>query len=397
MSIRSAGSHSLRAATVVRAAALGLALVLATASGARAGDIDPLRLADLGQRALRLYNELDFNRAKATLDQALAAAKAGGLDQSPIAARLHLYLGLVLAAGLQRPDDASAEFKLAVDIDPAIYPPDGLFNPEVAALFAAARSAAASDAPATPPGPPTAASDDTPAGGDRAATKEKITDVGATDRVRPPTPAPHPAATDDDEDLAGEADAAGETRPYFLALGMGAGGGTASGHIDMKGVTPSTAPGGFAMSELGHVTMSAGYFWSRAWLFALEARVQLVSGPTPHCAGSVCSEPSGFAAAVLAKASYFRGDGPFKLFATSGVGGGNIRQIVKLNGLSDCGQDGHQRCYDTVTGGPVLIAAGGGAAYALGPMLVLVGLTANLGFPDFMLSVDLTLGAGVHF
>jgi hypothetical protein len=358
----------LRAATVVRAVALGLALVLATASGARAGDIDPLRLADLGQRALRLYDELDFNRAKATLDQALAAAKAGGLDQSPIAARLHLYLGLVLAAGLQRPDDAAAEFKLAADIDPAIYPPDGLFNPEVTALFAAARSVLASDAPATPPGPPAGASDEPPA-------------------------APH----DDDEDLAAEAAAPGETRPYFLALGLGAGGGTASGHIDMKGVTPSTAPGGFAMSELGHVTMSAGYFWSRDWLFALEARVQLVSGPTPHCARSVCSEPPGFAAAVLAKASYFRGDGPFKLFATGGVGGGNIRQIVKLNGLPDCGQSGQQQCYDTVTGGPVLVAAGGGAAYALGPVLVLAGLTANLGFPDFMLNVDLTLGAGVRF
>jgi hypothetical protein len=45
----------------------------------------------------------------------------------------------------------------------------------------------------------------------------------------------------------------------------------------------------------------------------------------------------------------------------------------------------------------VLIAAGGGAAYALGPVLVLGGLTANLGFPELMLNVDLTLGAGVRF
>jgi hypothetical protein len=45
----------------------------------------------------------------------------------------------------------------------------------------------------------------------------------------------------------------------------------------------------------------------------------------------------------------------------------------------------------------VLIAAGGGAAYTLGPVLVLAGLTANLGFPDFMLNIDLTLGAGVRF
>ncbi len=121
----------------------------------------------------------------------------------------------------------------------------------------------------------------------------------------------------------------------------------------MKGVTPNTAPGGFAMSELGHVTMTAGYFWSEEWLFALEARLQLVSGPTPHCQGAICSDPSGLAAAVLAKATHFIGDGPLKIFGTAGIGGGNIRQIVKLNGLPDCGHAGNQQCFDTVTGGPV--------------------------------------------
>jgi hypothetical protein len=30
-------------------------------------------------------------------------------------------------------------------------------------------------------------------------------------------------------------------------------------------------------------------------------------------------------------------------------------------------------------------------------VLILAGLTANLGVPDFMLNVDLTLGAGVRF
>jgi hypothetical protein len=383
--------------------ALGLALLLAAGSGARAGDIDPLRLADLGQKALRLYDELDFNRAKATLDQALAAAKSSGLDQSPIAARLHLYRGLVLAAGLQRPDDASAAFRLAVQIDPTIYPPEGLFNPQVAALFAAARASSGSGPPAAV-APAAGASDANTESGDQTATEgtDAHADADGDKPARPPAPPPKPpqppvAATDDDEDVAGAGGAPPGPGRYFLALGLGAGGGTASGHIDMKGVTPSTAPGGFAMSELAHVTMSAGYFWSRDWLFALEARLQLVSGPTPHCEGSVCSQPSGFAAAVLAKATYFRGEGPFKLFGTAGLGAGNIRQIVKLNGLPDCGQSGHEQCFDTVTGGPVLIAAGGGAAYALGPVLVLAGLTANLGFPDLMLNVDLTLSAGVRF
>lgn len=389
---------------------LALVLMLAAASRARAAGVDPLRLADMGQRALKLYDDLDFNRAKATLEQALADAKTGGLDRSPIAARLRLYLGLVLAAGLQQPDAASAQFKLAVKIDPTITPPDGLFNPEVAALFTAARApAATTDAPAGnvaeaasndgkhPAAESETASDDT--GGNSAADGEP----GAGDDTQARSPAPRKPpqrvadADDSDGDIEDRAGGSETIDQYFVALGLGAGGGTSAGHIDMKGVTPNSAPGGFAMSELGHVTMTAGYFWSEEWLFALEARLQLVSGPTPHCQGAICSDPSGFAAAVLAKATHFIGDGPFKIFGTAGIGGGNIRQIVKLNGLPDCGHTGNQQCFDTVTGGPVLIAAGGGASYAFGRVLLLGGLTANVAFPDFMLNVDLTIGAGVRF
>jgi hypothetical protein len=403
MSIQSAGSRWSRAG-------LALFLVLAAAPRARAAGVDPLRLGDMGQKALKLYDDLDFNRAKATLEQALAEAKTGGLDQSPIAARLRLYLGLVLAAGLQQPDAATAQFKLAAKIDPTITPPDGLFNPEVAALFAAARAPAPANAPA---GAAEAASNEStpPAGAREAASNDtngspaSDAEAGAGDEEtpRPPSrprrkPAPRVAdAEDSDEDVEDRASESEVIDRYFVALGLGAGGGTSAGHIDMKGVTPNTAPGGFAMSELGHVTMTAGYFWSPEWLFALEARLQLVSGPTLHCTGATCSDPSGSAVAVLAKATHFTGDGPFKIFGTAGIGGGSIRQIVKLNGLPDCGRTGNQQCFDTVTGGPVLLAAGGGASYALGRVLLLGGLTANVAFPDFMLNIDLTLGAGVRF
>lgn len=382
--------------------ALALFVVLATASRARADGVDPLRLADMGQKALRLYDDLDFNRAKATLEQALAEAKTGGLDQSSIAARLRLYLGLVLAAGLQQPDAASAQFKLAVTIDPTVTPPDGLFNPEVTALFAAARGPAPAD---TPAGTTEAASNGntTPSGAEReAASGSAPSGADDEDPARSPSQTPRPPvrvadAEDSDEDVEDRATGSETIDRYFVALGLGAGGGTSAGHIDMKGVTPNTAPGGFAMSELGHVTMTAGYFWSPEWLFALEARLQLVSGPTPHCTGATCSDPPGSAVAVLAKASHFTGDGPFKIFGTAGIGGGSIRQTVKLNGLPDCGRAGSQQCFDTVTGGPVLLAAGGGASYALGRVLLLGGLTANVAFPDFMLNIDLTIGAGVRF
>jgi hypothetical protein len=395
MSIRSAGSRWSRAG-------LALLLLLAAASHARADGVDPLRLADMGQKALKLYDDLDFNRAKTTLEQALAEAKSGGLEQSSIAARLRLYLGLVLAAGLQQPDAASAQFKLAVKIDPTITPPDGLFNPEVTALFAAARGPAPADAADG------ASNENGPPAGEREPASD-ATGGSAPSGADDEDPARSPSATarkppvrvadveDGDEDVEDRATGTEAIDRYFVALGLGAGGGTSAGHIDMKGVTPNTAPGGFAMSELGHVIMTAGYFWSSEWMFALEARLQLVSGPTPHCAGATCSDPSGSAVAVLAKASHFTGDGPFQIFGTAGIGGGNIRQIVKLNGLPDCGRTGNQQCFDTVTGGPVLLAAGGGASYALGRVLLLGGLTANVAFPDFMLNIDLTIGAGVRF
>jgi hypothetical protein len=291
---------------------------------------------------------------------------------------------MVLAAGLQRPAEASEQFKIARRIDPTITPPEGLFNPEVAALFAAAGPAAGDKDGADEAGEVDSAPTRSTAPTRRRRTGQRVDD-----------PDPDADADANAEKKAGSSD--GAARPYFVALGLGAGGGTAAGHIDMKGVAPNTAPGGFAVSALGHVTLAGGYFWSRSLLLAIEARLQLVSGSTPHCDGSTCTDPSSFAAAALAKASYFLGEGPLKLFGTAGLGGGTIRQIVKLNGLPDCGRSGDQQCFDTVTGGPVLLAAGGGAAYDIGPIVLLGGLTANMGVPDFMLNIDLTLGAGLRF
>ena len=65
----------------------------------------------------------------------------------------------------------------------------------------------------------------------------------------------------------------------------------------------------------------------------------------------------------------------------------------------ECGgtaQSHTDQCYDTVAGGPFIAAAGGGAAYDLGPILLLGSLTAHLGVPDMMLNVDALLGVGLR-
>jgi len=61
----------------------------------------------------------------------------------------------------------------------------------------------------------------------------------------------------------------------------------------------------------------------------------------------------------------------------------------------DCG-NGTEQCIDTVTGGPLLLAAGGGVAYQLGKVALLGSVTATVGAPNFILNIDATLGLGLR-
>ena len=133
-------------------------------------------------------------------------------------------------------------------------------------------------------------------------------------------------------------------------------------------------------------------------MLSLEGRIQIISGTTPtamteHCVPS-CSPPTS-AIAVLAKASYFLGEAPLRPYVGGGIGGGYIRQVVRPGGLTDCG-DGTKQCVDTVTGGPLLLAGGGGLMYELGSIALIAGVTANVGVPKFILNVDALLGLGLH-
>jgi hypothetical protein len=196
-------------------------------------------------------------------------------------------------------------------------------------------------------------------------------------------------------------------------LGVGSGAGIAKGKLDTNtdvaqvGNGSNSWSGGLAASRLGHITAGVGYFLSKDLLLSVEGRLQIISGTTPvtmtdKCPTS-CSPPS-TAFAALAKATYFFSSGPFRPFITGGVGGGNIREVVKLTvtpaatdpvPTTHCGASGNEpTCVDTVTGGPLLFAAGAGAAYQLGAVELLASLTSNIGVPKFMINVDLTLGVG---
>jgi hypothetical protein len=197
---------------------------------------------------------------------------------------------------------------------------------------------------------------------------------------------------DDDDD-----DDAKVDRPLMLMLSAGSGAGAATGPLDAPGVSPNRAPGRFGLAGGGQVVLGVGYFVSRSWLLALEGRLQLVSGTSTHCSGAACDTTPSFAAAGFARASYFLGDSGLRPFGSFGLGGGAIRQSVKLAGLSDCGARQDQSCSTTVAGGPLLGSLGAGLAYDGGVVVGMLGLTANAGVPHLMLDIDLTAGLAVRF
>jgi hypothetical protein len=379
-----------------------LILVLGASRAAAQNGVDEIE--KLNKQALEAYDGLSFDQAKGLLEQALSQADAAGLANAPIAAGTHLNLGMVLIAGFQEArgpaktaqrEEAVEQFRAALKIQPDLMPPTGLFNPEVQALFDEVK---ATMRPEPEPPKPSARP---------AVVKPRPEPAKNKQETRQ---AAKKGEADFDEGVAEEEEE--ETPPpshpgFFLSAGIGWGFGVAKGHLDankdiMQGNPPmvnNSWSGGIAPSSLGHFMLTVGYFLSNDLMLSLDGRIQIVSGTTsvistPSCARS-CSPPSS-GIAVLAKASWFMLPGPLRPFVVGGLGGGNIRQVVTVAGVKDCGSGKNQSCVDTVTGGPFLLALGGGVAYEMGSLALLGTATANVGVPNFMLNIDLLVGLGLR-
>lgn len=374
---------------------VGAACLLVAANGGPALATDAAGIDKLNKQALEAFDGLNFDQAKSLLQKAISEAEESGLDKDASVARAHLNLGMVLIAGFQQKDDALVHFKAALAIQPGITPATGLFNPEVQSAFDEAKEAAASEREAA------------------------ISALAPRRPARPVRPVARVRKKPTKEaESEGEAAEGGAGAGFYFGVGFGSGGGIARGDLDTnKGLYQNTGPdgtsvqdsswsGGFATSKLGHLTLDAGYFVTSSLLVSLEGRLQFVAGASsvtgspPSCPMS-CSPPS-TGIAVLAKAALFFSSGAARPFIVGGLGGGAIRQVVKLNvtpddaGLTHCGTSGKDECVDTVTGGPLLIAVGGGYAYQIGSISLIGSLVSNIGVPHFMLNFDLTLGVGLH-
>jgi hypothetical protein len=351
-------------------------IALLAAAPARAQDSGgAARINRLNKQALDAFDSLNFDQAKTLLEQALAEGDAAGLSSDESVARAHLNLGMLMIAGFQQKEQAIDHFKAALKAKRDITAPPGLFNPEVQAVFDDVKANLETEPEAPPP----------------IATK--------------PRPAPvAEGAEGEGEEEEEDSDGGGQPK-ILLSIGLGSGFGYANSHLDANKVAVQTenpaagnAWSGVAPSRLGHIVASAGYFVSRQLVLSLEGRLQIISGTTPTPTTPNCMpscKPPGTAIAGLLKATWFFSSNTFSPFVSGGVGAGSIRHVVKVNKLTDCGS-GSEQCIDTVTGGPLLLAVGGGVAYQLGTVALLASVSTNLAVPNFMLNLDAVLGLGLR-
>lgn len=220
--------------------------------------------------------------------------------------------------------------------------------------------------------------------------------------------------TGEDVGVAGQSDQGEGGEPFdrskrwfFMSIGVGAGGGYISGKPE---VNPNDNMGralkftGFAPAMLLHLSPEIGFFYTSDVIISLQGRLQVVSGATqvrhPTCPGvkdakgnGLC-EPATGALAVLGKITWLFGQPKsFRPFAAVAVGGGEIRHLISINSLTDCGPNGGLRCEDTLVGGPFLFGPSAGFTYRLSQALDFVaGVNALIGVPKTIVNLDLNLG-----
>jgi hypothetical protein len=115
----------------------GLAL-LAAAGPVRAQEESSAaveKVTKLNKKAVDEFENLNFDQARKILKDALDVCARSGLEQSQVAARTHVHLGVVLFAGFKQKDDALEEFKKALEIASDVKLDKLLATPEIQEVF----------------------------------------------------------------------------------------------------------------------------------------------------------------------------------------------------------------------------------------------------------------------
>lgn len=207
---------------------------------------------------------------------------------------------------------------------------------------------------------------------------------------------------------AGDDEEGGPGHTYWLSMGLGSGYGWAKGTPEVNATDAVgrklNFPGGFAPALLVHLAPEVGYFISPRMMISLQGRFQIVTGATEvrhascseqkDASGRGLCEPAKGAIALLGKATWLLGEPkPFRPFVSVAAGGGEIRHLISIENLTDCGPQGRTACKDTVLGGIVLVGPGAGFTYDLSKTLSFVAsLNSLVGLPKPTVNFDINVG-----
>ncbi len=172
-------------------------------------------------------------------------------------------------------------------------------------------------------------------------------------------------------------------QPYINPLGD---------RIDVVDIKPGFAP------TLLHVAPELSYHLSKNWHISLLGRIQLITGATISDAfvgGATSNNEISFFGEVRAKR--FFGEEPFRLYASFGAGGGQIRHRIPLGDYDATGRtmaDGTPNdTIDSRVAGVAAVSFGGGFVYMFSSYIGFVlDLNTLILVPDFAANLDLNTG-----
>jgi outer membrane biosynthesis protein TonB len=132
--------------------AVGCALL--SSAPAFAQDVEK-QVARMNKRAMEDYDSLEFESARKTLIDAVAMLRANGYDESPIAAKTYINLGIIYISGFKDRNRGIQQFVNALKINGNARLDPSLATPELDEAFAQAQKQVGGRArpPAPPPEP----------------------------------------------------------------------------------------------------------------------------------------------------------------------------------------------------------------------------------------------------
>ncbi len=122
------------------AALLGVLLVhLLYVPAAHAQQDTEKRVQGMNKRAMADYDALEFEMSRKTLMDAVSLMRQAGLDETPLAAKTYLNLGIVYVSGFKDRNRGLQQFVQALKINASLRLDPSVATPELEEVFAAAK------------------------------------------------------------------------------------------------------------------------------------------------------------------------------------------------------------------------------------------------------------------